>query len=210
MIRCGKVAFLSAAHYNVPFVSITMLYWLAGAFFSPHSNRRTDRWGGDVNQRMTFTRAVIKEVRRVVNEETKRPFIVGYRFLPEELSKPGITIDDTLKLVEALSSQPIDYLHTSLLMVQHWLQWDGNYFVSRIGLRRSWLMMSRQQIIRYVLSPVNMDLLGLPGGLQTELRDGFLKAMNFSDQQTAGFRHRLSQRSALVVKEEMLCAKLII
>lgn len=89
--------------------------YLLQQFFSPHSNRREDRWGGSVEGRMAFPLAVVKEVKRVVAEHAKAPFIVGYRFSPEEPTTPGITMDETLKLVDTLASVGLDYLHVSLM-----------------------------------------------------------------------------------------------
>lgn len=89
--------------------------YLIQQFFSPHSNRREDRWGGSVDQRMAFPLAVVQEVKRVVSEYAKAPFLVGYRFSPEESTTPGISMDDTLKLVDKLADQGLDYLHVSLM-----------------------------------------------------------------------------------------------
>ena len=50
-----------------------------------------------------------------------------------------------------------------------------------------------EQSIRYQLSPVDMDLVGLPRGLQRELRTGFLDAMNFTDQETTSFLNKFGQ-----------------
>ena len=58
--------------------------YLIQQFFSPHSNRRTDKWGGDVNERMAFPLAVIESVKQAVREHAKSPFIIGYRLSPEE------------------------------------------------------------------------------------------------------------------------------
>lgn len=88
--------------------------YLLQQFFSPHSNRRTDRWGGDVNGRMSFALAVIKRCHDVIAEYAQRPFIMGYRLSPEEIETPGIRLADTLQLVEALCKQPVDYLHISM------------------------------------------------------------------------------------------------
>ncbi len=89
--------------------------YLIQQFFSPHSNRREDRWGGDVHERMAFPLAIVEEVKRVVAEHAKEPFLVGYRFSPEEVESPGITMEDTLLLVDALSDCDLDYLHVSLM-----------------------------------------------------------------------------------------------
>lgn len=89
--------------------------YLIHQFFSPHSNRREDRWGGSLEKRMTFPLAVVEEVKRVVTKHAKQPFLVGYRFSPEEAETPGFTMADTLKLVDALADQELDYLHVSLM-----------------------------------------------------------------------------------------------
>jgi len=87
--------------------------YLLQQFFSPHSNRRTDRWGGDVQQRMTFPLAVINAVKTTVKTHASQPFIVGYRFSPEEVENPGITLEDSLLFADVLAQQDLDYLHVS-------------------------------------------------------------------------------------------------
>ena len=87
--------------------------YLIQQFFSPHSNRREDYWGGSIEQRLRFPLAVVDEVQKVVAENAKSPFIVGYRFSPEEPETPGITMADTLVLIDALAAKKLDYLHVS-------------------------------------------------------------------------------------------------
>lgn len=89
--------------------------YLIQQFFSPHSNRRTDRFGGSLEKRLTFPLAIVDEVQRVVKEYAKVPFIVGYRFSPEEPETPGITMSDTLVLIDQLANKNLDYLHVSLM-----------------------------------------------------------------------------------------------
>jgi len=89
--------------------------YLIQQFFSPHSNRRTDKWGGSLKKRMTFPLAVTDKVLDVVKTNAKHPFLVGYRISPEEIENPGITIEDTLVLAEALSKKKLDYLHVSTM-----------------------------------------------------------------------------------------------
>lgn len=88
--------------------------YLIQQFFSPHSNRRNDRWGGSLEKRLTFPIAVVDEVKRVVAEYANGSFIVGYRFSPEEAETPGITMADTLVLIDELAKKDLDYLHVSL------------------------------------------------------------------------------------------------
>ncbi|MCM2982369.1 NADH-dependent flavin oxidoreductase [Niallia circulans] len=88
--------------------------YLIQQFFSPHSNRREDRFGGSLEKRMTFPLAIIDKVKSIVEKHAASPFIVGYRFSPEEPETPGITMDDTLALVDKLADKGLDYLHVSL------------------------------------------------------------------------------------------------
>ncbi|CAM4106078.1 NADH-dependent flavin oxidoreductase [Flavobacterium antarcticum] len=94
--------------------------YLLQQFFSPHSNRRTDTWGGSLANRMTFPLAVADCVIKAA-ALSPRPFLVGYRISPVEVENPGITMNDTLQLVEALSKKKLDYLHVS---VQDF--WEGS------------------------------------------------------------------------------------
>lgn len=95
--------------------------YLIQQFFSPHSNRRTDTWGGTLEKRMKFPLAVVDEVLQNVKQYAKSPFAVGYRLSPEEMEEPGITMEDTLQLVDALAKKPLDYLHISTMNL-----WDGS------------------------------------------------------------------------------------
>ncbi|GGE63600.1 NADH-dependent flavin oxidoreductase [Priestia taiwanensis] len=89
-------------------------YYLIHQFFSGHTNKRQDKWGGTVQQRMTFPLAVVDEVKRIVTTHATNDFIVGYRFSPEEEFEDGFTMDDTFHLVDALADRELDYLHVSL------------------------------------------------------------------------------------------------
>lgn len=88
--------------------------YLIQQFFSPHSNRRDDQWGGSMEDRFTFIDKLVDAVTGAVKEAAEEPFIVGYRFSPEEIETPGIRFNETLYLVEQLCQKPLDYLHVSL------------------------------------------------------------------------------------------------
>lgn len=88
--------------------------YLIQQFFSPHSNRRNDKWGGTKDNRYLFIKSIINSVNRAVSDNTENPFVVGFRFSPEEPTEPGITLEDTLYLVNRLADEKLDYLHVSL------------------------------------------------------------------------------------------------
>lgn len=88
--------------------------YLLQQFFSPHSNRRSDEWGGSREKRMRFAIEVIKAVKKVIDEEGAESFIVGYRFSPEELEEPGIRFDDTMYFLNTIANYGLDYVHFSM------------------------------------------------------------------------------------------------
>ncbi len=88
--------------------------YLIQQFFSPHSNRRKDEWGGSLSNRMRFPLEVVKEVKKSIEKYAKDPFILGYRISPEELEEPGITLDQTLQLLSKIKEEKLDYIHISL------------------------------------------------------------------------------------------------
>ncbi|MDQ0060480.1 NADH-dependent flavin oxidoreductase [Paenibacillus harenae] len=83
-------------------------------FFSPFTNRRSDRFGGALEKRMTFALEIVDEVKRIAAVHAKKPFIIGYRLSPEESETPGITMAETLPFIDALAMKGLDYLHISL------------------------------------------------------------------------------------------------
>ncbi|WP_332026674.1 HisA/HisF-related TIM barrel protein [Leclercia tamurae] len=83
-------------------------------FFSPHSNRREDQWGGSLKNRMRFPLSVIESVRKTIAEHATDPFLMGYRISLDEHYEDGLRIDESLQLVDRLVDEGIDYLHVSL------------------------------------------------------------------------------------------------
>lgn len=83
-------------------------------FFSPHTNRRTDRWGDSPENRMRFPLAVVAAVKRTIEEHADRPFALGYRMTLEEDVKGGLQMADSLDLINRLVDSGVNYLHASL------------------------------------------------------------------------------------------------
>ena len=88
--------------------------YLIQQFFSPHSNRRNDQWGGDIEKRTAFPLAVLAKTKQVVQAHNKADFIIGYRFSPEEIEEPGIRFEDTMYLLDKLATDGLDYFHFSM------------------------------------------------------------------------------------------------
>ena len=88
--------------------------YLLQQFVSPHSNRRTDQWGGSLEKRLSFPLAVIDAVMEIKEKFADPTFIVGYRLSPEEIEDPGIQLTDTKYFINKLQSTDIDYIHVSM------------------------------------------------------------------------------------------------
>lgn len=88
--------------------------YLLQQFYSPHSNFRIDKWGGDREERFNFLSEVIKACLEERDKLDRDDFVIGYRFSPEENSNPGITLEDTDYLIDSLCETDLDYLHISL------------------------------------------------------------------------------------------------
>ncbi|WP_404407255.1 NADH-dependent flavin oxidoreductase [Jeotgalibacillus malaysiensis] len=108
--------------------------YLIQQFFSPHSNRREDKWGGSVEKRMTFPLAVIDEVNKTVKAFGDESFIVGYRLSPEEREEPGITMEDTLTFTDRLAQEDLHYLHVSVQDFHQGSMRDDSDTASRVQL----------------------------------------------------------------------------
>lgn len=85
-------------------------------FFSKYSNRRKDKWGGSIQNRMLFPIAVVATITDVVKKENAKNFIVGYRISPEEIhgDNIGYKINESLELIKQIAKYDIDYIHISL------------------------------------------------------------------------------------------------
>lgn len=87
--------------------------YLLQQFFSPHANKRSDQWGGRLENRVKLPLAIIEACEKA-RESMTDEFIIGYRFSPEENHTPGITLEDTKFLIDELCRTNLDYLHISL------------------------------------------------------------------------------------------------
>jgi 2,4-dienoyl-CoA reductase-like NADH-dependent reductase (Old Yellow Enzyme family) len=83
-------------------------------FFSPHTNRRTDQWGGSLENRMRFPLAIVAAVKRAIAAHADRPFALGYRISVEEGVETGLKLADSLQLITRLVDAGVSYIHASL------------------------------------------------------------------------------------------------
>ena len=97
--------------------------YLLCQFLSPVYNKRTDEFGGSVENRTRFARLVLKAVREAVGPM----FPISFRFSAEELVEGGNTLEDSLEMLEYLQ-EDADILNVSAALndsLQY--QIDANY-----------------------------------------------------------------------------------
>lgn len=78
--------------------------YLVAQFLSPHTNRRTDEWGGNSENRMRFLVEIYKRVRQAVGSE----YPVLTKLTVEEGLPNGIHIEDAAKYANKLSELGVD------------------------------------------------------------------------------------------------------
>ncbi|MCU1473034.1 NADH:flavin oxidoreductase [Amnibacterium sp.] len=83
--------------------------FLPAQFISRTDNRRTDRWGGDLDGRARFVREVVRAIRTAAGND----FVIGVRLSPEN-HHHGIVLEETAQIAAWLADDGMDYLHLSL------------------------------------------------------------------------------------------------
>ncbi len=99
-----------AADLGLDLVELHLAHgYLLHQFLSPLSNRRTDRWGGDLEGRLRFPLRVVEAVRAVWPED--RP--LGVRVSATDWVEGGWDLDQTIDLARRLPGLGVDYVDVS-------------------------------------------------------------------------------------------------
>jgi len=83
--------------------------YLIGEFISPKTNRRTDKYGGSLENRAKFALEIIAKVRAMVGED----FMVGFRMSADEFTPGGLTLDEAAPYAKLVADAGVDYIHVS-------------------------------------------------------------------------------------------------
>jgi 2,4-dienoyl-CoA reductase-like NADH-dependent reductase (Old Yellow Enzyme family) len=83
--------------------------YLVTSFLSPRTNKRTDIYGGSLENRMRFLRNIVDKSRAVVG----LGFPVGVKLICNEHVDGGLTVADTVEIGKALERAGVDYLSLS-------------------------------------------------------------------------------------------------
>ena len=97
--------------------------YLISQFLSPTTNKRTDEFGGSVENRTRFCRMVIDEVRKAVGPRVP----ISLRLSVDELVEGGNTVEDCLEYLEYLNDEVDIYDTSAGLNASIQYQIDANY-----------------------------------------------------------------------------------
>ncbi|AXU80644.1 TPA: FAD-dependent oxidoreductase [Clostridioides difficile] len=82
--------------------------WLINQFLSPYFNKRTDKYGGSLENRVRFAKEVLDSVRKAVGPG----FPIEFRMSGSELFEGGYNLDYGIEIAKLLESR-VDLLHVS-------------------------------------------------------------------------------------------------
>ncbi|MBC3797314.1 FAD-dependent oxidoreductase [Acetobacterium tundrae] len=118
--RAGcKMCMLHGAHGN-----------LLGQFASPLYNKRTDEYGGSIENRARFALEVLNAVRERCGEN----FVIEYRISADEIHPKGMHFEETLQFIALIQDQ-VDILHVSAGLhsdFEYFRNWWQNYLMDRM------------------------------------------------------------------------------
>ncbi len=84
--------------------------YLINQFLAPHTNHRTDRWGGSAENRMRFPVEIVRRVREALGED----FLVMYRMSLLDLIPNGQTWDETVTLARLVEEAGASVINTGI------------------------------------------------------------------------------------------------
>jgi 2,4-dienoyl-CoA reductase-like NADH-dependent reductase (Old Yellow Enzyme family) len=84
--------------------------YLIAQFLNPRINQRTDKYGGDFENRLTFVREILDVVREGAGDE----MVIGMRISGDEIDHDGLESDEVLAIATLLSEDGIlDYINVT-------------------------------------------------------------------------------------------------
>ena len=83
--------------------------YLISQFLSPLTNKRQDRWGGSIDNRMRFLLEIYQAVRAATSED----FIISVKLNSADFQRGGIREEDVIQVFKAIDAAGIDLIEVS-------------------------------------------------------------------------------------------------
>jgi len=88
--------------------------YLVNQFISPYTNRREDRWGGSLENRMRFPLELLRRIRREVGDD----YPVMIKLNSQDFVEGGLVVEESARVAGALSREGIDAIEVSGGMIE--------------------------------------------------------------------------------------------
>jgi 2,4-dienoyl-CoA reductase-like NADH-dependent reductase (Old Yellow Enzyme family)/thioredoxin reductase len=119
--------------------------YLIAQFMSPYANKRTDDYGGNLENRMRFPLEIIRNIRKKVGED----FPVIFRISGDELVLGGRTMEETKAIAVLLEKAGVHALHVSAGV------YESSYgIVPPAAIRHGWITGFAEMVKHVVDIPV--------------------------------------------------------
>jgi hypothetical protein len=83
--------------------------YLLGSFLSPATNKRTDEFGGSLENRLRFVTEIIRRAHQIAGAD----FLIGVRFSADEFIPDGITTQESPAMAKMLEKAGAAYINVS-------------------------------------------------------------------------------------------------
>lgn len=83
--------------------------YLISQFLSPYDNRRTDEYGGNLDNRMRF----LKEIYLVMREKVGESYPIGLKINSSDFKEGGFSEEDSLYVIQEMDALGIDFVEIS-------------------------------------------------------------------------------------------------
>lgn len=124
--------------------------YLLNQFLSPNTNRRTDKYGGDINGRMTIVLEIVRRARELVGNDF--PIIV--RLNGKDLVDGGLELNESKQVAQRLQTAGVDALHVTTGTYEAKLNPRVTRNVASMYEPRGYLVGDAEQIKNAVSLPV--------------------------------------------------------
>jgi len=126
--------------------------YLLAQMLSPHMNRRTDEWGGDLERRLRFPLEVVRRIKARCGSG----FPVIYRFSADEFVTGGRGLEESVEVARRLEAEGVDLLDitagASLVVNERDAGLTAS--VEPMSYGEAWKVYLAEEIRRHVSTPV--------------------------------------------------------
>jgi 2,4-dienoyl-CoA reductase-like NADH-dependent reductase (Old Yellow Enzyme family) len=177
--------------------------YLIGQFLTPHTNRRTDAYGGSFDNRLRFLKEIFHATRAKVGNDF--PIILKMNGTDALPLRHGLKNDELVRIAEAMQQEGIDAVEISVSHYESgFLVFRGSYFRFFMGFIESGLVGELPLVRRWAIR-LGWPIIALFGSLLWFRREGyntryarnFMQALTIPVLSVGGFQKREAMQRAL-------------